>query len=163
MPGIFFYGQNLFYRPVSRAPPALLGVRIDQAVELRVNRRTDQEYVPPRYKAFSGQGNRLGSPVPGEPSAGPPSSIMPGTFPASGTLLAASSAPAPSSTTGGAERESMTTRFEVDQSLPATSVQIRLADGTRLVCRMNLTHTVGDIRNFINAYVLDSTGTNAAC
>jgi len=34
---------------------------------------------------------------------------------------------------------------------PTTSVQIRLADGTRLVSRMNLTHTVGDIRGFINA------------
>ncbi|KAF9443374.1 ubiquitin-like protein [Macrolepiota fuliginosa MF-IS2] len=34
---------------------------------------------------------------------------------------------------------------------PTTSVQVRLADGTRLVCRMNLNHTIGDIRNFINA------------
>ncbi|KAF7792011.1 hypothetical protein EIP86_003038 [Pleurotus ostreatoroseus] len=135
-----------------RAPPALLGVRVDQAVELRVNRRTDQDYVPPRYKAFSGQGHRLGSPVPGEPSTAPPSAAMPGTFPTSGTLLAASaSAASTSAGSGGADRQSMTTRFEVDQSKPTTSVQIRLADGTRLVCRMNLTHTVGDIRSFINA------------
>ncbi|KAJ2921919.1 hypothetical protein H1R20_g15169, partial [Candolleomyces eurysporus] len=67
---------------------------------------------------------------------------MPGEFPA-----------ASSSTSGTGERESITTRFEVDQTLPTTSVQIRLADGTRMVARMNLTHTVGDIRNFINAFV----------
>ena len=78
--------------------------------------------------------------------------MMPGTFPVSGTIVASagasSSAPGPSSS---GERESLTTRFEVDQLAPTTSVQIRLADGTRLVCRMNLTHTVGDIRRFINA------------
>ena len=75
---------------------------------------------------------------------------MPGTFPSSGTIRASATPLAEPS----AERPSLTTRFEVDQSQPTTSVQIRLADGTRLVCRMNLTHTVGDIRNFINAYVL---------
>ncbi|KAF8128331.1 hypothetical protein K438DRAFT_2140517 [Mycena galopus ATCC 62051] len=30
--------------------------------------------------------------------------------------------------------------FEVDQTQPTMSVQIRLADGIRIVCRMNLTH-----------------------
>ena len=133
-----------------RAPPSLLGVEVGQAVELRVNRRTDTDYAPPRYKAFAGAGHRLGSPVPGEPVASSSSSVMPGSFPTSGTILTASTPAGPSATR---ERESLTTRFEVDQSQPTTSVQIRLADGTRLVCRMNLTHTVGDIRNFINAYV----------
>jgi UBX domain-containing protein 1 len=80
------------------------------------------------------------------------------------------------------ERTSINTLFDVDQSLPATSVQIRLANGTkyafylfnfirlhfvfcafcfidfflvfRIVCRMNLTHKVQDIRNFINPYVI---------
>ncbi|KAJ7757846.1 hypothetical protein B0H14DRAFT_405784 [Mycena olivaceomarginata] len=28
-------------------------------------------------------------------------------------------------------------------------IQVRLADGTRLIARMNLTHTVGDLRGFI--------------
>ncbi|XP_020226949.1 plant UBX domain-containing protein 4 [Cajanus cajan] len=39
----------------------------------------------------------------------------------------------------------------VDQSLPTTSIQLRLADGTRLVSQFNYYHTVGDIRAFINA------------
>ncbi|KAJ7153377.1 hypothetical protein C8R46DRAFT_475189 [Mycena filopes] len=53
----------------------------------------------------------------------------------------------------GAGASSITPWFEVDQSLPTTSVRVTLADGMRIVCRMNLTHTVGDLRNFINVYV----------
>lgn len=41
--------------------------------------------------------------------------------------------------------------FSVDETLPSTSIQLRLADGTRMVARFNIHHTVGDIRNFINA------------
>lgn len=37
----------------------------------------------------------------------------------------------------------------VDESKPVTSIQIRLADGTRLVAKFNHDHTVLDIRSFI--------------
>nr|XP_018908374.1 PREDICTED: NSFL1 cofactor p47-like [Bemisia tabaci] len=37
----------------------------------------------------------------------------------------------------------------VDESSPTTSIQIRLADGTRLVARLNHSHTVGDVRRYI--------------
>lgn len=66
--------------------------------------------------------------------------------------------------------------LEVNESKPTTSVQVRLADGTkcvisinsscdlstdsvialRIVAKLNLDHTVGDIRRFISAYVLSS-------
>lgn len=39
----------------------------------------------------------------------------------------------------------------VDETLPSTSIQLRLADGTRMVSRFNYHHTVRDIRNFIDA------------
>lgn len=39
----------------------------------------------------------------------------------------------------------------VDQSLPCTSIQLRLADGTRMVSRFNHHHTIRDIRGFIDA------------
>ncbi|PIA50582.1 hypothetical protein AQUCO_01200047v1 [Aquilegia coerulea] len=39
----------------------------------------------------------------------------------------------------------------VDQKLPSTSIQLRLADGTRMVARFNYHHTIGDIRAFIDA------------
>lgn len=41
--------------------------------------------------------------------------------------------------------------LSVDTSLPSTSIQLRLADGTRMVARFNFHHTVGDIRAFIDA------------
>ncbi|KAK7412700.1 hypothetical protein VNO78_04257 [Psophocarpus tetragonolobus] len=39
----------------------------------------------------------------------------------------------------------------VDQSLPSTSIQLRLADGTRLISHFNYHHTISDIRVFIEA------------
>ncbi|KAJ6390228.1 hypothetical protein OIU77_024448 [Salix suchowensis] len=39
----------------------------------------------------------------------------------------------------------------LDSSSPTTSIQLRLADGTRMVSRFNLSHTVRDIRAFIEA------------
>ncbi|EFJ09759.1 hypothetical protein SELMODRAFT_129332 [Selaginella moellendorffii] len=39
----------------------------------------------------------------------------------------------------------------VDEQKPFTSLQLRLADGTRMVARFNNHHTVGDIRGFIDA------------
>ncbi|KAJ4848999.1 hypothetical protein Tsubulata_041276 [Turnera subulata] len=39
----------------------------------------------------------------------------------------------------------------VDSSSPTTSIQLRLADGTRMVSRFNLNHTIRDIRGFIEA------------
>ena len=53
---------------------------------------------------------------------------MPGAFPADGSFLAVASAPQPAQTQ---ESESVGTRFAVDQTKPTTSVQVRLADGTR--------------------------------
>ncbi|PKU84808.1 plant UBX domain-containing protein 4 [Dendrobium catenatum] len=41
--------------------------------------------------------------------------------------------------------------LSVDESLPLTSIQLRLADGTRMVSRFNIRHTIGDIRAFIDA------------
>ncbi|KAF8346445.1 hypothetical protein F5887DRAFT_962043 [Amanita rubescens] len=121
-----------------RAPPSILNVLPGQPVELRVAKRTTEDYVPPQKKAFGGAGHRLGAPVPTFTSA---ASTMPGSFPASSS----------SNVREPEERESLNTRFEVDQTKPMTSIQLRLADGTRMVCRMNLIHTVQDIRNFINA------------
>lgn len=39
----------------------------------------------------------------------------------------------------------------VDDTLPSTSIQLRLGDGTRMVSRFNLHHTVSNIRSFIDA------------
>ncbi|CAD6338960.1 unnamed protein product [Miscanthus lutarioriparius] len=39
----------------------------------------------------------------------------------------------------------------VDDALPSTSLQIRFADGSRLVARFNTSHTISDVRAFIDA------------
>ncbi|KAJ7089558.1 SEP domain-containing protein [Mycena epipterygia] len=112
------------------APPSILDVLPGQRVDVQVTKRTDEDYIPPKPRPFQGSGNRLGAPV---PAARPSASAS------------SSSAAQPQ------ERANINPQFEVDQSLPTTSVQLRLADGTKIVCRMNLTHTVLDLRNFINA------------
>lgn len=117
----------------STAPISLLNVRQGQPVELRMIPRQGEMYTPPAgVRAFRGAGQRLGAPVPqiasGSSGQGAPSgsNSMPGTFP--GVTAPAAAASSSASTT---ERESLTTRFEVDQSRPTTSIQLRLADGTR--------------------------------
>ncbi|KAJ4842751.1 Plant UBX domain-containing protein 4 [Turnera subulata] len=44
----------------------------------------------------------------------------------------------------------------VDETQPSTSLQLRLADGTRLVAHFNFHHTINDIRAFIDASRPDS-------
>ncbi|KAG2135653.1 hypothetical protein BD769DRAFT_1627081 [Suillus cothurnatus] len=117
------------------APVSFMNVSPGQRVNLNVATRLSEEYVPPKMGNFSGSGQRLGAPTPAAATPGA-AHLMPGSFPSG------------SSSAAGFH---INTRFEVDQTQPTTSVQIRLADGTRMPCRMNLTHTVGDLRSFINA------------
>lgn len=71
------------------------------------------------------------------------------------TLGSTSSSPAASEPTGAAS--SLNTPpapfmgLVVDDSLPSTSIQLRLADGTRMVSRFNHSHTIRDIRAFIDS------------
>ncbi|GFT68394.1 NSFL1 cofactor p47 [Trichonephila clavipes] len=39
--------------------------------------------------------------------------------------------------------------LKLDETKPVTNVQIRLADGTRLMMKANHSHTVGDVRRYI--------------
>ncbi|THH09956.1 hypothetical protein EW145_g1665 [Phellinidium pouzarii] len=125
-----------------QAPPEVFNVHYGQPVELRIDRRINETYEEPPGRpvnTFGGSGFRLGAPV--DPIISSVGSVS--------TSSALGSRVAPGSQVS--DPESVQTKFEVDQTQPTTSVQLRLADGTRMVCRMNLTHTVGDIRNFINA------------
>eukprot|EP00123_Amoebidium_parasiticum_P012908 comp21651_c0_seq1/m.30431 comp21651_c0_seq1/g.30431 ORF comp21651_c0_seq1/g.30431 comp21651_c0_seq1/m.30431 type:complete len:396 (-) comp21651_c0_seq1:238-1425(-) len=99
-------------------------------LEIRVHDRKHEDYVPPKktVKAFVGSGQRLGSPVPSVKSS----------------MQTAATPMAP------AERESSGPAVTVDEAKPTTSIQIRLADGTRMVAKLNHNHTVGDIRRFVS-------------
>ncbi|KAI8387025.1 hypothetical protein BD560DRAFT_383525 [Blakeslea trispora] len=122
-----------------RAPLSLLNVRHGQPVEVRVVKRQDEDYVAPKIpvKPFGGTGIRLGSAASYSPSPSP-------------SPAPATSAPANTIT--------------VDDTQPTTNIQIRLADGSRLIARLNHTHTVADIRRFIESsqpttrsYILQTT------
>jgi len=113
------------------APLNFLNVRFGQRVNLTVEQK-HEKYTPPPpppMKPFGGSGNRLGSPA---TSLGPSSS----------SAAASNSQPDSAATPSN---------FEVDTSKPTTQLQIRLADGQRMVGRFNLTHTVNDVRGYINA------------
>ena len=103
-----------------QAPPALLNVRYGQPVELRVLKKVNEDYVEPErpHRAFDGTGHRLGAPTP------PIGSSSASTSQASAST---------SSSSAEADIQSVQTKFEVDQTQPTTSIQIRLADGTRYV------------------------------
>ncbi|KAJ1496669.1 hypothetical protein HMI55_005901 [Coelomomyces lativittatus] len=81
----------------------------------------DQVYVQPAPKPFSGTGNRLGNVVTPMVHSSP-SSSLPSSIPVS---------------------------FEIDDQQPITTLQIRLADGTRLLAKFNHTHTLRDVRSFV--------------
>jgi len=82
------------------------------------------EAPPKKLEAFAGTGNRLGGIVPTVADTSN-TSTMPGAF------LPSSSSATASSTFDEAQVQSINARFEVDMSQPNTSIQIRLADGTR--------------------------------
>lgn len=53
-----------------------------------------------------------------------------------------------------ANEEQAKNSVSVDSSRPVTTVQIRLADGSRLVGQFNHSHTIADVRRFIIMYPL---------
>ncbi|XP_045175339.2 NSFL1 cofactor p47-like [Mercenaria mercenaria] len=98
-------------------------------VNLNMEDHRAEDYVKPKVpvKAFSGEGNLLGSPTPRVVGASTPSK-------------GSNSTPSSNQST-----------VKVDESQPFTTIQIRLADGTRLVSKFNNSHTVGDIRQHITS------------
>lgn len=67
----------------------------------------------------------------------------------SGSGTAASSSPEQAASLTSAPPPSV--GLVVDQSQPSTPIQLRLADGTRMVAHFNYHHTINDIRAFIDA------------
>ncbi|KAK7488797.1 hypothetical protein BaRGS_00019932 [Batillaria attramentaria] len=103
-------------------PNELIHLAKGGEVNLNMEDHRQEDYVKPKVtvKAFSGEGNMLGSPAP---------AVV--TKPASSGAAASAS------------------QVNIDSSQPVTTIQIRLADGQRMVEKFNLTHTVGDIRTHI--------------
>ena len=117
-----------------RAPLHIMNVDHTQEVDVKLETH-DGKYVQPKkqYKPFSGGGQRLGSPTPGD------------------SLNATNAAPVATDSIATASAEPAAPSIDVDNSQPILSLQIRLGDGTRLASRFNTTHTVGDVYEFIDA------------
>ncbi|KAI9123760.1 hypothetical protein K1719_005060 [Acacia pycnantha] len=112
----------------SECPKELEPADKRSSVNVNLIRRTEKYPEPEkRHVSFQGVGRTLGS----SSASAAPEIIVASSVP--------SSAPTPSA------------GLVVDQSLPSTSIQIRLADGTRLISHFNHQHTISDIRAFINA------------
>ncbi|XP_041860744.1 NSFL1 cofactor p47 isoform X2 [Melanotaenia boesemani] len=97
-------------------------------VNLDMEDHRDEDFVKPKmaFKAFGGEGQKLGSATP-ELISAPPTSQQD---------QSANEAQASASVT-------------LDPSQPTTNIQIRLADGGRLVQKFNHTHRVSDLRQFV--------------
>lgn len=102
----------------------------NQPVNVNLVRKSGDYVEPPKpkYVAFGGGGRSLR----GEQAA-----------------PAGADAPAGGACSSAPPSRAAPADFAVDESQPTTRVQIRLADGSRLVARFNQSHTVADVRNFI--------------
>lgn len=107
-----------------QCPDELLPEDPNQAIDVDMVRKT-HDYEAPKYRAFKGAGHKLTSedPAPAEQGSGSET----------------------------AEEETGKGWAGPDESKPTTSIQIRLADGSRLVAKFNLDQTVAEIRKFIKA------------
>ncbi|KNA09258.1 hypothetical protein SOVF_154940 [Spinacia oleracea] len=111
----------------SECPIELAPADRKTAVRCNLVRRNEKYPEPQKQKVpFQGVGRTLGS------SSSNSSEL-------SASVTAINSAPAP------------VMGLVVDDTLPSTSIQLRLADGTRMVSRFNYHHTVRDIHAFIDA------------
>ncbi|KTW29730.1 hypothetical protein T552_00937 [Pneumocystis carinii B80] len=122
--------ENLRLINSGRAPLSLLNVEVGQEVDLRVQKMMDKEYKPPKkYVPFSGAGQRLGSPTP---------------------KVINSSSSKHSEDTKNSTRN-IVYNHTIDEMSPTTTLQIRFGDCSKYTVRFNLTHTIGDIYDFMDA------------
>lgn len=113
--------------------PAELRKQGRTMVHVNVEDHLSEDFVKrvPKFKAFQGSGNTLGSPTP--PMTEETSSIH---------IPVASGNPVENEAKASSD-------LNVSQDQPTTMISIRLANGSRLSARFNLSHTVQDIRRFI--------------
>ena len=124
-----------------RAPLSILNVEPGQEVDVKIEQHTEN-YVKPKakYKPFSGGGQRLGSPTPGVTAAG-------GNGP---TQVPSAGAPATPSSPSNAQSATSASP-SINEAEPVITLQVRLGDGMRLPARFNVTHTIGDVYDFVNS------------
>ncbi|CAK7241252.1 MAG: protein phosphatase regulator [Sporothrix thermara] len=124
-----------------RAPLHLMNVPFGQAVDIKLHEHQERWHQLPRvYRPFSGEGRRLGSPVPGAGAASTSATTIAETL--------SSSSPS-TSTSAAAAAGAASTTPTIDESLPTLTIRVQLPDGTRLLARFNTTQTIGDVYAFV--------------
>ncbi|KAF5097340.1 hypothetical protein D0Z00_002430 [Geotrichum galactomycetum] len=127
-----------------KAPISILNVEYGQGVDVHVIRKLDEDYVAPKRKVggFHGQGQRLGSPVPGEKSKSP--------------------APVVEPTASSSAASGVSTPAEPDNA--DAQVQVQLGDGSRHRRRFVSMGPVQQLYDFVDsvssserAYTLQTT------
>merc|ERR1712154_694552 len=110
-------------------PPELVKEAKGGEVHVDMEDHREEEYVKPKVtaKPFQGSGNVLGSIA---PAVAPP---------------AASSSLDPAAAEKAAQQI-----VDLSEASPVANIQVRLADGSRLIVKLNHSHTVGDLRTYIN-------------
>ncbi|XP_055624536.1 NSFL1 cofactor p47 [Toxorhynchites rutilus septentrionalis] len=97
-------------------------------LDLKDNRHEDYSARSTPFKPFGGSGQTLGSPVPNVVESGSTSATP---------------------TNNEDNEKKAVSELAVDESQPTTTLQIRLADGSRLSARFNQNHTVDNIRQYV--------------
>ncbi|ANB12574.1 protein phosphatase regulator SHP1 [Sugiyamaella lignohabitans] len=122
-----------------KAPLSLLNVENGQGVDVRIVRKMDENYAPPKkLGGFHGQGNRLGSPVPGDISLSNSASSSTANLSSSSSVsaLGTASGTAPASGLGASGD---------------APVQIRLGDGRALRARFESTGSVQQLYDYVQS------------
>lgn len=99
-------------------------------VNLNMEDHREEEYVEVKrpVQAFAGEGHRLGNVAP---------------------TLSVSEIPVDDKATQKENEAAAQAALNVDDSRPVTNIQVRLADGSRLVLKINTNQSISSIRNFI--------------
>lgn len=106
-------------------PPELASRVSGGMIDVKLENKAHQDYKPKTtLQAFSGEGRRLGAPSPE-------------------TVENQKQAPM--------NDKQSNSNLVLDDSKPVTTIQVRLVDNSRLVVRINLSHTVGDLVSHIRA------------
>ncbi|XP_063239019.1 LOW QUALITY PROTEIN: NSFL1 cofactor p47-like [Bacillus rossius redtenbacheri] len=110
-------------------PMELLREGLGSEIHLNMEDHSHDEFKVQKQKlqAFSGKGHLLGSPAPA----------------AVGTVKPLDEKDR------AANEEQAKSSVALNPGEPVTTIQVRLADGSRLVGQFNHTHTIGDVRRFI--------------
>lgn len=111
-------------------PSELIEMGSMVSVDVEDHRQEDFKRKVKKVQTFKGSGHTLGSPAP--------------------NVVETNTVDAPEDGSSNGDNETKAKeQLNIKTNEPVTQLQIRLADGSRITSQFNLTHTVGDIRQFI--------------